>query len=35
VAPLFVNAVKELVPFRIFATAVVVAYVLEAVAVVK
>jgi hypothetical protein len=35
VAPLFVNEVKELVPFRIFETAVVVEYVLEAAAVVR
>jgi hypothetical protein len=35
VAPLFVNEVKELVPFRIFASAVVVEYVELAVAVVK
>ena len=35
VAPLFVNEVKELVPLRIFETAVVVAYVLEAAVVVK
>ena len=35
VAPLFVNAVKELVPFKMFATAVCVAYVDAAAVVVK
>ena len=35
VAPELVNAVKELVPFKIFASAVWVAYVVDAVAVVK
>ena len=35
VVPEFVNAVKELVPFNMFATEVKVAYVLDAVAVVR